>query len=197
MYTIHPKASSLRNSPAPPRPVSPAALDDDIEIIASDREETARPARPVEARGRKRYSEEHEDGAARAQRVNRSFEDEASLNPAPALASSGRESQTKVTQLTRDVLMANTNGTQGRREAGTVPSTSGSGNNKLQHVRHSVPLDCGVIVFGPQLTDSGTYIQLSTEKLQAMLANNKDELIRVLQKLLDEDVDREMIEMQS
>ena len=50
---------------------------------------------------------------------------------------------------------------------------------------------------GPQLTDSGLNIQLSTEKLQAMLANNKDELIRVLQKLLDEDADREMIEMQS
>jgi hypothetical protein len=37
------------------------------------------------------------------------------------------------------------------------------------------------------------------EKLQAMLAHNKDEQIRVLQKLLDDDddVDREMIQMQS
>lgn len=42
-----------------------------------------------------------------------------------------------------------------------------------------------------------TVAQLSTEKLQAMLANNKDEMIRVLQTLMNEDVDREMVAMQS
>lgn len=43
----------------------------------------------------------------------------------------------------------------------------------------------------------GITLQLSTERLQAMLARNKDDLIRVLQNLLEDDVDRDMIEMQS
>lgn len=136
MYEIRPPASGLRNSPAPPRPKPTAGVDDDdVEIIPSDRPDTSRSVRPVEARGRKRYSEDHEDGEARAQRIVRAQDEENIDSSAMPQGSSGRESQTKVTQLTRDVLMANTTGTQAPRDTANVPSTTGSGNNKLAHVR--------------------------------------------------------------
>jgi hypothetical protein len=155
----------------------------------SEVEHTTRPEHSI--RGRKRHSEDHQDGHARAQHPQFSIDEDASGVMSRPVMGSERGSQTQVTQLTRDVLMSNANGSQSRRGNGT-PMT---GAGKLQHVR-SVDARSNPLVTLSALFCS---LQVPLERLQSMLQANKDEHIRILQKLLeqDEDVDRDLIQMQS
>ena len=106
---------------------------DDPLIDTIESEGTVRERQTPMARGRKRQSEEHEDGEARAQRLQPLNEGGSSAHMRPPAMSSGRESQTRVTQLTRDVLMSNTDESESRRGGGTAISGGGSGNHKLQN----------------------------------------------------------------
>jgi len=113
-------------------------MNEDSIVDMIEPEGTVRERQTPMARGRKRQSEEHEDGEARAQRLQPSTETGASAHMRPPAMSSGRESQTRVTQLTRDVLMSNTDESESRRGGGTAMSGGGSGNNKLQNVSFGV-----------------------------------------------------------
>jgi hypothetical protein len=136
-------------------------MNDDSVIDAIESEGTVRERQTPMARGRKRQSEEHKDGEARAQRIQPLAEGASSAHMRPPAMSSGRESQTRVTQLTRDVLIANTDESESRRGGGTAISGGGSGSHKLQNVKFRMLTR--VLTRRPKLTYTSNYLDAYRE----------------------------------